>query len=155
MKSNAIPNSMRQKIKKPFSSSSRVSVSSNSCLSLTRPALPFRSSWPCMKSSGVVIGGVTRGGIGGAIPREPYHYGAPNHCGYAEKSQHCHNYFLQCSTFAPKSLRFEHGGAKLASCPGHHLTSLRPWWWLRNKCTTKTFFSAIQKYSTESLNLNI
>jgi len=27
----------------------------------------------------------------------------------------------------PKNLRFEHGGAKLASCPGRHLTSLRPW----------------------------
>jgi len=26
----------------------------------------------------------------------------------------------------PKDLRFEHGGAKLASCPGCHLTSLRP-----------------------------
>ena len=27
----------------------------------------------------------------------------------------------------PKDVRFEHGGAKLASCPGRHLTSLRPW----------------------------
>ena len=26
----------------------------------------------------------------------------------------------------PGDLRFEHGGAKLASCPGRHLTSLRP-----------------------------
>jgi len=26
----------------------------------------------------------------------------------------------------PTDLRFEHGGAKLASCPGRHLTSLRP-----------------------------
>jgi len=26
----------------------------------------------------------------------------------------------------PKDLRFERGGAKLASCPGCHLTSLRP-----------------------------
>jgi len=26
----------------------------------------------------------------------------------------------------PKDLRLEHGGAKLASCPGRHLTSLRP-----------------------------
>jgi len=29
--------------------------------------------------------------------------------------------------FFPKDLRFEHGGAKLASCPGRHLTSLRLW----------------------------
>jgi len=26
----------------------------------------------------------------------------------------------------PKDLMFEHGGAKLASCPGRHPTSLRP-----------------------------
>jgi len=26
-----------------------------------------------------------------------------------------------------KDLRFEHRGAKLASCPGHHLSSLLPW----------------------------
>ena len=26
----------------------------------------------------------------------------------------------------PKDLRFEHGGAKLVSCPGRHLTSLHP-----------------------------
>jgi len=26
----------------------------------------------------------------------------------------------------PKALRFEHGGAKFVSCPGRHLTSLRP-----------------------------
>jgi len=26
----------------------------------------------------------------------------------------------------PKDLKFEHGGAKLVSCPGRHLTSLRP-----------------------------
>ena len=27
----------------------------------------------------------------------------------------------------PNDLRFEHGDAKLASCPGRHLTSKRPW----------------------------
>ena len=27
----------------------------------------------------------------------------------------------------PKELRFEHRGAKLASCPRRHLTSLHPW----------------------------
>jgi len=27
----------------------------------------------------------------------------------------------------PKDLRFDHGGAKLSSCPGRHLTSLRPY----------------------------
>ena len=64
--------------------------------------------------------GRNEGGKGGIIPR------APNHCGVAEKSQQRHKYFLQNSTFAPKDLRFEHGGDKLASCPGRYLTSLRP-----------------------------
>jgi len=27
----------------------------------------------------------------------------------------------------PKDIKFEHGSAKLASCPGRHLASLRPW----------------------------
>jgi len=27
----------------------------------------------------------------------------------------------------PKDIRFEHGSAKLASCPQRHLASLRPW----------------------------
>jgi len=31
----------------------------------------------------------------------------------------------------PKDIRFKHGGAKLASCPGRHLTSLCLWeWWI-------------------------
>jgi len=39
----------------------------------------------------------------------------------AEKSQQCHKYFLQYTVhLLPKSLRFEHAGAKLASCPGRH-----------------------------------
>ena len=35
--------------------------------------------------------------------------------------------FFNTVHLLPKDLRFEHGGAKLASCPGRHLTSLRPW----------------------------
>jgi len=34
--------------------------------------------------------------------------------------------FYNTVTFPPKNLRFEHGGTKLASCPRHHLASLRP-----------------------------
>jgi len=33
--------------------------------------------------------------------------------------------FFSATHLLPKDLRFQHGGAKLASCPGHHLTSLR------------------------------
>jgi len=52
---------------------------------------------------------------------------APNDCGGTKKSQQRHKHFLQNSTFASERLRFEHGGAKLASCPGSHLSSLRPY----------------------------
>ena len=46
----------------------------------------------------------------------------------AEKSQQRHKYFLlQYNTFASERPQFEHGGAKLASCPGPHLNSLRPY----------------------------
>jgi len=34
--------------------------------------------------------------------------------------------FFNTVNFLPNDLRFEHGGAKLASCPGRRLTSLRP-----------------------------
>jgi len=59
--------------------------------------------------------------------------GTPNHCGCrmvaggAKKSQQCHKYFLQYSTFASERPQFRTRGAKLASCPGRHLTWLRPW----------------------------
>ena len=36
------------------------------------------------------------------------------------------NTFFNTVYLLPKDLRFEHGGAKLASWPGRHLTSLRP-----------------------------
>jgi len=35
--------------------------------------------------------------------------------------------FFNTVHLVPKDLRFEHGGVKLASCPGRHLISLRPW----------------------------
>jgi len=84
--------------------------------------------------SGIWWQGRNDGGQEGATPRAPSHYmGAPNHCGgcrmtaeSAEKSQQCLKYLLQYSTFASENLSFEHGGAKLASCPGRYLTSLRP-----------------------------
>jgi len=36
------------------------------------------------------------------------------------------NIFFNTVHLLPKDLKFEHGGAKLASCPGRCLTSLRP-----------------------------
>jgi len=69
-------------------------------------------------------------GQGGTVPQVPNHWGAESLRGRrmieeaAKKSQKYHNYFLQYST---KHLSLEHGGAKLASCPRRHLTSLRSW----------------------------
>jgi len=34
--------------------------------------------------------------------------------------------FFNTVNLLSKDLRFKYGGTKLASCPGHHLTSLRP-----------------------------
>jgi len=34
--------------------------------------------------------------------------------------------FFNTEYLLPKDLSFEHGGGKLASCPGRHLTLLRP-----------------------------
>jgi len=43
----------------------------------------------------------------------------------AEKNK-CRKYFLQYNASTRKRFRFEHGGVELVSCPGHHLTSVRP-----------------------------
>jgi len=66
--------------------------------------------------------GHNEGEKGDTIPRALCHYGAPNDYRIAEKSQQCHKHFLQYPTFTSKI----RGGAKRASCPRHHLTSLRP-----------------------------
>jgi len=65
--------------------------------------------------------GVTRGGKAGAIPR------APNHCGGSRKVPTMSQVLSSTAYLLPKDIRFEHGGAKLAYCPGRHLTSLGPW----------------------------
>ena len=44
--------------------------------------------------------GVARGARGTQVPRCRVTVGALNHCGGAEKSQQCHKYFHQYSTFA-------------------------------------------------------
>jgi len=58
------------------------------------------------------------GGKGSTIP------GAPNQYEGRRKFQQYHMCFLHAIHLLPKDLRFEHGGAKVASCPGRHLTSL-------------------------------
>jgi len=46
--------------------------------------------------------------------------------GGAQKYQQSHRYFLQYANLLPNDIRFEHGDAKLASCPGRHPTSSTP-----------------------------
>jgi len=69
-----------------------------------------------------------------------------------KKLQHCHKHFFKTVHLLPKDLRFEHGGAKLVSCPRRHLTTLHP-------CTSR--FSSqsgkifLQKYLPISGKLSI
>ena len=61
-----------------------------------------------------------------------------------EKSSQCRKYCHQRGNLLPKALRFQHGGAKLASFPGRHLTSVRPWYeWLENTTRLHTFIPDI------------
>ena len=92
--------------------------------------------------------GRNEGGKGGTIPRAPIHCGAAESlrgrritAGAAEKSQQCQKRFRQYSKFAfqraqvpPWGRQTSTMGAPIQSqgrqtcfCPGHHLTSLRPW----------------------------
>jgi len=61
-----------------------------------------------------------RGGKGSQFP------GRRITAGDTKKSRKYHKYFLQYSTLLPKHLGFEHGGTKVASYHGRHLTSLHP-----------------------------
>jgi len=59
------------------------------------------------------------------IPRAPNHCRERNDCGGAEKVHNITSTFFNTVHLLCKNLRFEHGGAKLASCPGSHLTLSR------------------------------
>jgi len=51
---------------------------------------------------------------------------APNHCGGRRKVPTMLQVLSSTAHLLPEDLRVEHGGAKLTSCTGRHLTSLRP-----------------------------
>ena len=67
--------------------------------------------------------GRNEGGKGVIIPR------APIDCGRCRKVLTMSQVLFNTVHLLPKDLRFENGGAKLVSCPGRHLTSLRPCMW--------------------------
>ena len=53
-------------------------------------------------------------------------WGCQSTVGVAIKSQQCHKYFLQCNALASERSQVRTWDGKPASCPGRHLTSLRP-----------------------------
>jgi len=57
---------------------------------------------------------------GGTIPGRRITAGAPKSLNNIAST------FFNAVYLLPKDLRFEHGGAKLVSCRGRHLTSVRP-----------------------------
>jgi len=59
--------------------------------------------------------GVARGCKGGRMPLAPK---SPNNVAST---------FFSTAHLLPKDFRFKHGGAKLVSCRGRHLTLVRPW----------------------------
>ena len=63
--------------------------------------------------------GVATRGEGETIPREP------------KSPTNVTSTSFNTVHWLPNAIRFEHGGAKLASCPGRHQASLCPWvWWI-------------------------
>jgi len=66
-----------------------------------RPNLTYEAISPGRKTH--FAKGVTREA---QFPGRRVTMGAPNHCGGAEKSQQCHKYFLQYSTFASERTQF-------------------------------------------------
>jgi len=51
---------------------------------------------------------------------------APNHWEAPKCPDNVTSTFFSAVNLLPKDLRFEHGGAERVSCPGRHLTSVRP-----------------------------
>jgi len=75
---------------------------------------------------GTFTRGVTRGARGHSS-RAANHYGGAEWLrGAPESPNKVRNTLFNTAHLLPKDLRFKHGGAKLASCPRRHLTSLRP-----------------------------
>jgi len=80
-----------------------------------------------------VVRGTTRGKED-TIPGRRITAGAP------KSPNHVTSTFFNAEHLLAKDLRFEHEGAKLASCPGRHLALLRPWvWWVLQQIISLTY----------------
>ena len=78
--------------------------------------------WPCGCGRGV-----TKGAKGAQFPWRRVNTGRQIIAGSPKSPTNVTSTFFIAMILLSKELRFEHGGVKLASCPGRHLTSLRPW----------------------------
>jgi len=75
----------------------------------------------------LLLRGVTRKGARGAIPRTVGHCrGAKSLRGMRKSPNTVTSTLFNTVHLLTEDLSFEHGDAKLASCPGRHQTSLHP-----------------------------
>jgi len=81
-----------------------------------------------MKIRGLLAGCLTKGERGAQFPGRQITMGRRMTAGGAEKKSPSNvtSTFFSAVHLPSKDVRFEYGGAKLASCPGRQLTSLRP-----------------------------
>jgi len=69
--------------------------------------------------------GITRRGKRGTFPGRLITIGAPNHCGGADNTKNVTSTFFNTVNLFAKELKFEHGDAKFASCPGREFPKSR------------------------------
>jgi len=89
-----------------------------------------------VKCNAVVVRGVTRGAMGAQLPGRRIIMGTPKNPNNVTST------FFN-SRFASERPQVRTWGAKLASCPGRHLTSLRPWSLYAWKTRTNIFLETI------------
>jgi len=90
---------------------------------LVTPLVSYRST----PESRTTLQGHNEGGKGAQLPgRRITATGAENPNSITSALFNVTRTFFNTIHLLPKNLKFEHGGAKVASCPGRHLTSLRP-----------------------------
>ena len=75
----------------------------------------------------ILVRGVTRGERGAQFPGAESLWGVDSLRWASKNHNNVASTYFNTVYMHPKDIRFEHGGAKLAFCPGRHLTSLRPW----------------------------
>jgi len=86
--------------------------------------LKFREHWQGAWTYVVHTQGRNEGGKGEQFSGRRITMGPPNHCGVPKSPKNVASTFFNTVNLLQKELRFEHGSAKLAFCPGRHPTLL-------------------------------